>query len=126
MPNGKAVIFLGARHRGLSFEYHSHVIYYTRDIKVTHPSPLFNAAAIMLHSSSTHCSFFQRPNDKSANCSGGNYRPRDNDFDAENWNLYEPSDYEGAPICFQVVGRRYEDERVVAVSKLLEDFLKAN
>lgn len=41
------------------------------------------------------------------------YQPRDNEFDAYNWNNYEPDDFEGAPICLQVVGRKWDCELVM-------------
>ncbi|EXJ86205.1 hypothetical protein A1O1_06575 [Capronia coronata CBS 617.96] len=41
------------------------------------------------------------------------YRPRENEFDAYNWENYDPKVSEGAPISLQLVGRKWDDERVV-------------
>jgi amidase len=47
------------------------------------------------------------------------YEPRDNEFDGYNWGNYEPSEFEGAPISFQLIGRKWQDELVVkAVGRL--------
>lgn len=47
------------------------------------------------------------------------YQPRDNEFDAYNWGNYDPAVSEGAPISVQLVGRKWDDERVVkAVEKI--------
>lgn len=51
------------------------------------------------------------------------YNPRDNEFDPYNWTNYEPAEYDGAPISFQLVGGRYDDERVAKVVASLSDLL---
>ena len=47
------------------------------------------------------------------------YVPR-NHQDKYNADLYEPENYEGAPISLQVVGRRNFDEKVVAALEIIE------
>ena len=42
----------------------------------------------------------------------GSYTPR-NDMDAYNWRNYEPIEYEGAPINLQLVGKKWECEKVI-------------
>ncbi|KAF2003906.1 putative fatty-acid amide hydrolase [Amniculicola lignicola CBS 123094] len=48
------------------------------------------------------------------------YVPR-NDKDKYNYDLYEPNKYVNAPVSLQLVGRRYEDEKVVEVLEYLEE-----
>ncbi|OAP64558.1 hypothetical protein AYL99_00530 [Fonsecaea erecta] len=47
------------------------------------------------------------------------YRPRQNEFDSYNWSNYEPSEYEGAPISLQLIGRKWDDEKVLKVVERL-------
>ncbi|KIX08496.1 uncharacterized protein Z518_03152 [Rhinocladiella mackenziei CBS 650.93] len=49
------------------------------------------------------------------------YVPRDNEFDEYNWKQYEPSAYEGAPISLQVVGRKWDCERVLKVAGMISE-----
>ncbi|CAK4029048.1 related to vitamin D3 hydroxylase-associated [Lecanosticta acicola] len=50
------------------------------------------------------------------------YTPR-NERDAYNYNLYEPEKYRDAPISLQLVGRRYEDEKLIeALEMILETY----
>ena len=51
------------------------------------------------------------------------YKPRDNEFDAENWARYNPKDYEGAPICLQLVGRKWDDEGVISAVTTISNAL---
>ncbi|KAJ6530042.1 amidase signature domain-containing protein [Mycena vulgaris] len=44
------------------------------------------------------------------------------DPDADNSACYEPTTFAGAPLCLQLVGRRFEDERVI---KVLQEISKA-
>ncbi|KAK0710588.1 amidase signature domain-containing protein [Lasiosphaeris hirsuta] len=41
--------------------------------------------------------------------------------DAENWDLYDPKAFHDMPIGLQMVGRRFDDEKIVAVLKFLRD-----
>ena len=43
-----------------------------------------------------------------------------NDIDKENWELYDPEEFHGLPISLQIVGRRFEDEKCIAVAEFLE------
>lgn len=36
-----------------------------------------------------------------------------------------PEKFAGAPICLQVVGKRYEDEKVLMATRVIEKALKA-
>lgn len=51
------------------------------------------------------------------------YKPR-NELDAWNWSLYNPKSMDGHPVGLQVVGRRFEEEKVLGVAKTLEALLK--
>ncbi|KAI9754384.1 MAG: hypothetical protein M4579_004722 [Chaenotheca gracillima] len=48
-----------------------------------------------------------------------------NDKDRANWELYEePERYRGAPVSLQLVGRRYEDEKVVEAMEFINQQLR--
>ncbi|KAL9013814.1 MAG: hypothetical protein Q9173_001507 [Seirophora scorigena] len=48
------------------------------------------------------------------------YEPM-NEEDAFNHHLYEPEKYLGAPISLQLIGRRYEDEKVIQAMELIQE-----
>ena len=52
------------------------------------------------------------------------YKPR-SEIDEIEHAKYIPELFEGAPICFQLTGRKYFDEEVVAFGELFEDIMKA-
>ncbi|KAI9726211.1 MAG: hypothetical protein M1828_001885 [Chrysothrix sp. TS-e1954] len=41
------------------------------------------------------------------------------ELDAKNWNAYDPEVYDGAPVGVQIVGRKYEEEKIWAVGKII-------
>lgn len=47
------------------------------------------------------------------------YTPR-NPIDAWNWSLYDSEAMDGHPIGLQIVGRRFDEEKVLGVAKVLE------
>ncbi|MDI1486740.1 MAG: hypothetical protein OHK93_006001 [Ramalina farinacea] len=48
-----------------------------------------------------------------------------NEHDNDNYNLYEdPEQFRGAPVSLQLVGRRYEDEKVIEIMEYLQDRLE--
>ncbi|KAH6649192.1 amidase [Truncatella angustata] len=49
---------------------------------------------------------------------------RMNDIDGKNWNSYDAEIYHGAPVGIQVVGRRLEEEKVLALGEVLSEALK--
>ena len=51
------------------------------------------------------------------------YKPRDNEFDAYNWVNYDPSIYEGVPLCLQIVGKKWDCERVMKVAEVVTEAL---
>jgi Asp-tRNA(Asn)/Glu-tRNA(Gln) amidotransferase A subunit family amidase len=51
------------------------------------------------------------------------YQPR-NEYDAWNWNLYDPSRMDGHPVGLQIVGRRFEEEKVLGVAAVFDALLK--
>jgi amidase len=46
------------------------------------------------------------------------------DIDKRNAELYDPEVYEGAPIAIQMVARRLQEEKVLAMGSVLEAALK--
>ncbi|KAL3444543.1 amidase signature domain-containing protein [Aspergillus insuetus] len=44
-----------------------------------------------------------------------------NSWDEENYRLYQPELYDGAPLALQLVGRRWEDEKVLQALAFIED-----
>lgn len=49
----------------------------------------------------------------------GTFKPM-TDVDEEHWKLYDPNEFDGLPISLQLVGRRFEDEKVIAVLQYLK------
>jgi amidase len=47
------------------------------------------------------------------------YEPR-NEMDRFNWSLYDPQTMDGHPIGLQIVGRRFEEEKVLGACKAIE------
>lgn len=37
---------------------------------------------------------------------------------------YEPERYDGVPVCVQLVGKRFQEERLVAVAKKIDNLVK--
>jgi amidase len=46
--------------------------------------------------------------------------------DEETWKLYDPAVYDGAPVALQVVGRRLQEEGVLALASVIDKALKDN
>ena len=61
--------------------------------------------------------------DKSVDVIDPNYVPL-NDLDAKNWAWYDPEAYDGAPVGLQIVGRKYDEEKVWAIAKIVDAILK--
>ncbi|RQM07425.1 hypothetical protein DH86_00002869 [Scytalidium sp. 3C] len=53
------------------------------------------------------------------------YQPR-SDLDSFNWNLYDPVTMDGHPIGLQIIGRGFEEEKVLGVAKVFEKLIKGN
>lgn len=51
------------------------------------------------------------------------YTPR-SEMDERVWRQYDPEAYAGGPVSVQVVGRRMEEEKVLAICGVLEAALK--
>ncbi|KAH8646583.1 acetamidase [Tricladium varicosporioides] len=51
------------------------------------------------------------------------YKPR-SDLDAFNTSLYDPSSMDGYSVGLQIVGRRFEEEKVLGAAKVIEGVLK--
>ncbi|KAI9769988.1 MAG: hypothetical protein M1840_003699 [Geoglossum simile] len=52
------------------------------------------------------------------------YKPL-NKIDCENWEAYDADIYDGAPVGVQIVARKYEEEKVWAIAKVVVAILKA-
>ena len=50
------------------------------------------------------------------------YEPR-NELDAWNWKLYDPVTMDGHPVGLQIVGRRFEEEKVLGAAKVIEKLM---
>ena len=61
--------------------------------------------------------------DKSVDLNDPNYAPL-NDLDAKNWAWYDAEAYDGAPVGLQIVGRKYEEEKILAIAKIVDIILK--
>ncbi|KAL4899249.1 hypothetical protein BDW74DRAFT_171622 [Aspergillus multicolor] len=54
-----------------------------------------------------------------------NYQPR-NELDAWNWNLYDTGAMDGHPVSLQVIGKRLEEERVLAAATVIEEIWRSH
>ncbi|KAI9779264.1 MAG: hypothetical protein M1839_007516 [Geoglossum umbratile] len=52
------------------------------------------------------------------------YKPL-NETDCKNWEAYDADIYDGAPVGVQIVARKYEEEKVWAIAKIVSAILKA-
>lgn len=43
--------------------------------------------------------------------------------DLRNWTAYDKEVYDGAPVGIQIVGRVYEEERIIGVAEIVEQAL---
>lgn len=48
-----------------------------------------------------------------------------NETDAQTWAAYDPELFDGHPVCLQLVGRRLQEERVLALAEVVEAALAA-
>ncbi|KAL8924111.1 MAG: hypothetical protein Q9208_004248 [Pyrenodesmia sp. 3 TL-2023] len=53
------------------------------------------------------------------------YKPL-NETDRKNWESYDPETYDGAPVGLQIVARRWEEEKVWAIAKIVDTALRNN
>ncbi|KAI1439529.1 amidase [Annulohypoxylon stygium] len=61
--------------------------------------------------------------DKVRDPSDNNYRPL-NKKDEKNWKAYDPEVYHGGPVGVQIVARKFEEEKVWAVAKIIHTALE--
>ncbi|KAL8879539.1 MAG: hypothetical protein Q9192_008213 [Flavoplaca navasiana] len=61
--------------------------------------------------------------DKSVDILDHGYRPL-NEVDRKNWEAYDPETYDGAPVGLQIVARKWEEEKVWAIAKIIDTALK--
>lgn len=47
-----------------------------------------------------------------------------NDLDKKNWDAYDPEVYDGGPVGVQIVGRKFEEEKVWAIAKIVHATLQ--
>ncbi|KAK3944398.1 Acetamidase [Diplogelasinospora grovesii] len=62
--------------------------------------------------------------DKNIDVVDPTYKPVD-DFDRMNWDAYDPEIYEGGPVGVQIVARKYEEEKVLAIATVVHAALTA-
>lgn len=51
------------------------------------------------------------------------YKPL-GDLDTKNWKAYDPAIYDGAPVGIQIVGRRFEEEKCLALARIIHSVLR--
>ncbi|EKJ74561.1 hypothetical protein FPSE_05311 [Fusarium pseudograminearum CS3096] len=51
------------------------------------------------------------------------YKPL-GDLDTKNWKAYDPAIYDGAPVGIQIVGRRFEEEKCLALARIVHLVLR--
>ncbi|KAB5554879.1 amidase signature domain-containing protein [Coniochaeta sp. 2T2.1] len=56
--------------------------------------------------------------DQSVDTVDTTYEPR-NDIDRLNWDAYDPEVYHGAPVGLQIVGGKFEEEKVLAIASVI-------
>ncbi|XXH00561.1 hypothetical protein Hte_006909 [Hypoxylon texense] len=56
--------------------------------------------------------------DKNVDTFDDSYTPL-NDTDELNWKAYDPEVYHGAPVGLQIVGRKFEEEKVLAIAEIV-------
>ncbi|KAI4099500.1 MAG: hypothetical protein LQ339_005927 [Xanthoria mediterranea] len=61
--------------------------------------------------------------DKSVDTFDHHYQPL-NEVDRKNWEAYDPETYDGAPVGLQIVARKWEEEKVWAIAKILDTALR--
>ncbi|KAL8836535.1 MAG: hypothetical protein Q9170_002890 [Blastenia crenularia] len=61
--------------------------------------------------------------DKLADAIDDTYQPL-NEVDRMNWEAYDPETYHGAPVGLQLVARKWEEEKVWAIAKIIDTALK--
>ncbi|KAL9035733.1 MAG: hypothetical protein Q9180_004700 [Flavoplaca navasiana] len=61
--------------------------------------------------------------DKAVDTFDHGYQPL-NEVDRKNWEAYDPETYDGAPVGLQIVARKWEEEKVWAIAKIIDTALK--
>ncbi|KAM0167577.1 hypothetical protein ACHAQE_000471 [Botrytis cinerea] len=61
--------------------------------------------------------------DKNVDVFDTGYKPL-NAEDEKVWKCYDPEVYDGAHVSVQIVGRRFQEEKVIAITEMLGDALK--
>jgi amidase len=51
------------------------------------------------------------------------YSPR-NEYDAWNWKLYDPHTMDGHPVGLQLIGRRFDEEKVLGIATVIEKLME--
>ncbi|KAL7947646.1 amidase signature domain-containing protein [Trichoderma barbatum] len=60
--------------------------------------------------------------DKDTDIKGNRKRFLSN-LDKENWRLYNPEVFHDVPVGLQIIGKRFEDEKIIAILKFLEKYI---
>ncbi|KHN96905.1 general amidase [Metarhizium album ARSEF 1941] len=56
--------------------------------------------------------------DRALDAIDSDYRPK-NEIDQRNWDAYDPEIYHGAPVGVQLVARKFEEEKILAIAKIV-------
>ncbi|KAK0643850.1 amidase signature domain-containing protein [Cercophora newfieldiana] len=63
--------------------------------------------------------------DKTVDVVDDSYEPL-NEIDRKNWDAYDPEIYDGAPVGVQLVGRKFEEEKILGIAGVVMAALKTN
>ncbi|KAK6219342.1 hypothetical protein LQW54_002330 [Pestalotiopsis sp. IQ-011] len=56
--------------------------------------------------------------DKDVDVLDKDYQPS-SDLDRKNWEAYDPEIYHGGPVGLQLVGRKFEEEKILSIAKIV-------
>ncbi|KAH8157231.1 hypothetical protein CIB48_g11013 [Xylaria polymorpha] len=56
--------------------------------------------------------------DKHIDTINNSYQPT-SDLDRRNWEAYDPEIYDGGPVGLQIVGRKFEEEKILSIAKII-------
>ncbi|KIX01047.1 uncharacterized protein Z518_10113 [Rhinocladiella mackenziei CBS 650.93] len=62
--------------------------------------------------------------DKSIDVKDLNYKPV-NSFDSANYDIYDPELFDGAPVCLQLIGRPLAEEKLIAVTRVVDEVVNS-
>ncbi|KZV64679.1 amidase [Peniophora sp. CONT] len=63
--------------------------------------------------------------DKTIDLANSSFVPRD-ERDRLNQSSYDPEDFDGAPVAVQIMGRRFQEEKVLAAAGVVDEVIRSN